>query len=64
MKNNDEKVTYTTFDGSGILAVVMGIGFAFILAFTVLMLYVMIVIFPEEFPNRFGRCYIKRSHFL
>ena len=55
MENSNEKVTYTTFEPDVMLSVIFGISAAFLIAFASLMLYVAIVILPEEITFAPGR---------
>ena len=55
MDQNNKKITYTTFKHDVMLSVIIGISVTFLIAFTSLMLYVAIVILPEEITFAPGR---------
>lgn len=55
MDRNNEKITYTTFKHDLMLSVIFGISVTFLIAFASLMLYVAIVILPEEITFAPGR---------
>lgn len=55
MENSNEKVTYTTFEPDVMLSVIFGISASFLIVFASLMLYVAIVILPEEITFAPGR---------
>lgn len=55
MNQNSDRITYTTFKHDIKLSVIFGICFTHLIAFTSLMLYVLIFILPEEITLAPGR---------